>query len=229
MHPLYVRPMVFLAKQTMQPNISGKTDSLSVVPSQVVRNLGVMIDEQLTLSEHVASVTRSRHCALFNKRKITLFLTQQATRLLVQTMVIIRPPNGLPGSSDKTTTEGLECGGMSGFRSPEKGMCFVSYTGLPVKCTVSDLPCVVTGLNSDKCEHLYTHLLNPPRVSVLSGWRMLDWRSSLFQCSLPGSSSLHHSCWYGLSEPDVIFFCVSMVTQCDICPAGVHHSPALLP
>ena len=78
------------AKQTIHPNISVKIDCLSLVPSQVARNFSVVIVDQLTHSEHVASVAWSGCYALFNIRKIRLFLTQKATQLLLQTMVIAR-------------------------------------------------------------------------------------------------------------------------------------------
>uniref|UniRef100_A0A673A8T2 Reverse transcriptase domain-containing protein n=1 Tax=Sphaeramia orbicularis TaxID=375764 RepID=A0A673A8T2_9TELE len=49
--------LVFPAKPTIQQDISICTDSLSPAPTSVVRNLGVMIDNQLTFTDHVASVT----------------------------------------------------------------------------------------------------------------------------------------------------------------------------
>ena len=63
---------------------------LSLVPSQIASNLGSFPNlKQLTFSEHVASVARLCCYALFNIRKIMSVLIQQATQLLVQTMVII--------------------------------------------------------------------------------------------------------------------------------------------
>src|SRR4029434_9628807 len=62
-------------------------DSLSLVPSKTARNLGVIIDDQLTFTDHIASVSRSSRFALFTIRKISPYLTQNATQLLVQTLV----------------------------------------------------------------------------------------------------------------------------------------------
>ena len=56
--------------------------------SKTARNLGVIIDDQLTFTDHIASVSRSYRFALFNIRKIRPYLTQYATQLLVQTLVI---------------------------------------------------------------------------------------------------------------------------------------------
>src|SRR4029434_6709384 len=79
--------MVLPAKQAIHHNISINIDSLSLVPSKTARNLGVIIDDQLTFTDHIASVSRSCRFALFNIRKIRPYLTQYATQLLVQTLV----------------------------------------------------------------------------------------------------------------------------------------------
>ena len=82
--------MVFPAKQAIHHNISINIDSLSLVPSKTARNLWVIIDDQLTFTDHIASVSRSCRFALFNIRKIRPYLTQYATQLLVQTLVSSR-------------------------------------------------------------------------------------------------------------------------------------------
>ena len=63
-------------------------DSLSLAPSKAARNLGVIIDDQLTFTDHIASISRLCCFALFNIRKIRPYLTPYATQLLVQTLVI---------------------------------------------------------------------------------------------------------------------------------------------
>ena len=84
--------MVFPAKQAIHHNISINIDSLSLVPSKTARNLGqeTIIDDQLTFTDHIASVSRSCRFALYNIRKIRLYLTQYTTQLLVQTWVSSR-------------------------------------------------------------------------------------------------------------------------------------------
>ena len=49
-----------------------------------------MIDDQLTFKVQVASIARSCRYALYNIRRIRPYLTQQATQLLVQALVISR-------------------------------------------------------------------------------------------------------------------------------------------
>ena len=82
--------LVLPAKPTIHHNICINSGSLSLAPSRVARNLGVMIDDQLTFNDHVASVARACRFALFNIKKIRPYLTQQASQLLVQTMVLSR-------------------------------------------------------------------------------------------------------------------------------------------
>src|SRR4029434_9847951 len=54
------------------------------------RNLGVIIDYQLTFTAHIASVSRSCRFALYNIHKIRPYLTQYATQLLAHTLVSAR-------------------------------------------------------------------------------------------------------------------------------------------
>src|SRR4029434_10524606 len=82
--------MVFPTKQVIHHNININIDSLFLVPSKTARNLWVIIDDQLTLMDHIASVSRSCCFALYNIRKIRPYLTQYATQLLVQTLVSVR-------------------------------------------------------------------------------------------------------------------------------------------
>ena len=78
-----------------------------ITPSKTARNLGVMIDDQLTFSDHIAKTVRSCRFALFNIKKIRSFLSEHAAQLLVQTLVLSRLDYcnallaGLPASSIK--------------------------------------------------------------------------------------------------------------------------------
>src|SRR4029434_1107412 len=56
--------MVFPAKQVIHHNIDINIDSLSLVPSKIARNLGVIIDDQLTFTAHIASLQVVPLCAI---------------------------------------------------------------------------------------------------------------------------------------------------------------------
>ncbi|KAL2099993.1 hypothetical protein ACEWY4_004387 [Coilia grayii] len=69
-------------------DISLNMDTVTIAPNKVAKNLGVVIDDRLSFSDHIASVARSCRYALYNIRKLRPYLTQYATQLLVQAMVI---------------------------------------------------------------------------------------------------------------------------------------------
>ncbi len=66
-----------------------------------------MIDDQLTFSDHFAKIARSCRFALFSIKKIRPFLSEHASQLLVQALVLSRLDYcnallaGLPASSIK--------------------------------------------------------------------------------------------------------------------------------
>ncbi|XP_072530520.1 uncharacterized protein, partial [Salminus brasiliensis] len=61
-----------------------------VTPSTEARSLGVMMDDQLSFSSHIANVTRSCRFLLYNIRRIRPFLSREATQVLVQSLVTSR-------------------------------------------------------------------------------------------------------------------------------------------
>jgi len=61
---------------------------LEYFPIEVKRSQGVATDNQLSLSDRAASASQTCHFTLYSMRKIRLFLTQYANRLLVKTIVI---------------------------------------------------------------------------------------------------------------------------------------------
>ena len=57
--------LVFPAKQAIHRNIDIKIDSLSLAPSKTARNLGVIIDDQLTFTDHILPLSSGRAaCAI---------------------------------------------------------------------------------------------------------------------------------------------------------------------
>ncbi|KAL0149537.1 hypothetical protein M9458_055064, partial [Cirrhinus mrigala] len=82
--------LVFPATPTLQHDFTIHLDSSTITPSSSARNLGVIFDDQLTFKDHIAKTSRSCRFALHNIRKIRPFLTEQATQLLVQALVISR-------------------------------------------------------------------------------------------------------------------------------------------
>ncbi|KAI4890599.1 hypothetical protein NFI96_003747 [Prochilodus magdalenae] len=61
-----------------------------ITPTEDARSLGVILDGQLSFSAHIANLTQSCRFLLYNIRRIRPFLSQEATQLLVQSLVILR-------------------------------------------------------------------------------------------------------------------------------------------
>ncbi len=82
--------LVLPATLTLQHDFTIQLGSSTITPSASVRNLGVIFDDQLTFKEYIAKTARSCRFALHNIRKIRPFLTEHATQILVQALVISR-------------------------------------------------------------------------------------------------------------------------------------------
>ncbi len=75
---------------SLHHNFSIQLGSSTITPSRTARNLGVVIDDQLSFTDHIATTARSCRFALYNIRKIRPFLSEQAAQLLVQALVLSR-------------------------------------------------------------------------------------------------------------------------------------------
>ncbi len=99
--------LVVSANPSLHHNFTIQLGSSTITPSKTARNLGVMIDDQLTFSDHIAKTARSCRFALYIIRTIRLFLSEHATQLLVQALVLTRLDYcnaflaGLPANSIK--------------------------------------------------------------------------------------------------------------------------------
>ena len=82
--------LVVPAKESICHNIDLRMASTTVAPNKVAKNLGVVIDDRLSFSNHIASVARTCRFVLYNIQKIRPYLTQHSAQLLVQAMVISR-------------------------------------------------------------------------------------------------------------------------------------------
>ena len=65
-------------------------DNAVVMSTRTALNLGVTLDDRLSFSANIASVTRSCRFVLYNIRRIRPFLTENAAQVLIQALVISR-------------------------------------------------------------------------------------------------------------------------------------------
>ena len=78
------------AKYSPLADLSITIENVVVTPSTVAKNLGVVLDDRLDFSSHIASTTRACRFFLNNVRRIRPFLSKKATQLLVQALVLPR-------------------------------------------------------------------------------------------------------------------------------------------
>ncbi len=99
--------LVVSANPSLHHNFTFQLGLSTITPSKTARNLGVVIDDKLNFSDHIAKTARSCRFALYNIRKIRPFLSEHASQLLVQALVLSRLDYcnalfaGLPASSIK--------------------------------------------------------------------------------------------------------------------------------
>ncbi len=99
--------LVVSANPSLHHNFTFQLGSSTITSSKTARNLGVVIDDKLNFSDHIAKTAPSGRFALYNIRKIRPFLSEHATQLLVQALVLSRLDYcnallaGLPANSIK--------------------------------------------------------------------------------------------------------------------------------
>ncbi len=83
-------PLVAPSNPSFHHNFTIQVGTSTITPSKTARNLGVMIDDKLNFSDHVAKTARSCRFALFNIKNTRPFLWEHASQLLVQALVLSR-------------------------------------------------------------------------------------------------------------------------------------------
>ncbi len=82
--------LVVSANPSFHHNFTFQLGSSNITPSQTARNLGVVIDDELNFSDHITKTAPFCRYALYNIKKIRPFLSEHATQLLVQALVLSR-------------------------------------------------------------------------------------------------------------------------------------------
>ncbi len=81
--------LVVSANPSFHHKFTVQLGSSTITPSKTARNLGVVIDDKLNFTDHITKTARSCRFALYNI-KIRPFLSEHATQLLVQALVLSR-------------------------------------------------------------------------------------------------------------------------------------------
>ncbi len=82
--------LVVSANLSLHHYLTFQLGSSTITPSKSARNLGVLIDDKIHFSDHIAKTAQSCRFALYNIREIRPFLSEHASQLLVQALVLSR-------------------------------------------------------------------------------------------------------------------------------------------
>ncbi|CAM4572394.1 unnamed protein product [Leuciscus chuanchicus] len=137
--------LVLPANPSLQHDFTIQLESSLITPSRSVRNLGVTFDDQLTFTDHISKTARSCRFALHNIRKIRPFLTEHATQLIVQALVISRLDYcnallaGLPACATKPLQMIQNAAARLVFNEPKRAHVtplFISLHWLPLAARI---------------------------------------------------------------------------------------------
>ncbi|KAF4081701.1 hypothetical protein AMELA_G00164220 [Ameiurus melas] len=137
--------LVIPAYPSINQNFTVQLSSLTLMPTKTARNLGVILDEGLTFTDHISAAARSCRFILYNIKKIRPFLTKQATQILVQVLVISKLDycnsllSGLPASSIKPLQMIQNAAARLVFNQPKTTHVtplFISLHWLPVAARI---------------------------------------------------------------------------------------------
>ena len=194
--------LVFPAKPTIHHSICIQTESLSLAPSKVARNLGVMIDDQLTFKHHVASVAWLCRFALLNIIKIRPYLTQHATQLLVKAMVISHLDycnallTGLPACAVKPLQMVQNAAAHLVFNQPKRAHVtplFIELHWLPLAAHIKFKSLMLAYKVLNGTAHIYLNALAKAYVTTRSLRSSQDCRLAVPTPRLRQSESFHAS------------------------------------
>ncbi len=177
--------------------------------------LGVIFDDQLTFKEHIAKTARSCRFALHNIRKIRPFLTEHATQLLVQALVISRLDYcnallaGLPSNTTKPLQMIQNAAARLVFNEPKRAHVtplFVSLHWLPVAARIQFKTLMLAYKTTTGSAPTYFHSLL--RIYIPSRSLRSASERRLVVPSQRGSKSLSRTfsftipgCWNDLPTP----------------------------
>ena len=105
--------LIISAKPSISHDLSITLGSATVTPSSSARNLGVTMDDKLSLT--------ARSCRfILNIRKIRRYLSEHSTQLLVQALVLSKLDNNPPSPEDS------ERGSQPGLQSTQMLPCYLA-------------------------------------------------------------------------------------------------------
>ncbi len=135
--------LVVSANPSFHHNFTFQLGSSTITPSKTARNLGAVIDDKLNFTDHITKIAQSCRFALYNIRKIRPFLSEHATQLLVQALVLSRLDYcnallaGLPASSIKPLQLIQNAAARLIFNEPKRTHVTPLFINLPIPIPIA--------------------------------------------------------------------------------------------
>ncbi len=137
--------LVVSANPSFHHNFTFQLGSSTIALSNTARNIGVEIDNKLNFSDHITKTARSCRFAIYNIKKIRPFLSEHATHLLVQALVLSSLDYcnallaGLPASSIKPLQLIQNAAARLIFNEPKRTHVtplFINFHWLPIAARI---------------------------------------------------------------------------------------------
>ncbi len=160
--------LVVSANPSFHHNFTIQLGSSTITPSKTARNLGVVIDDKLNFTDHITKNARACRFALYNIKKIRPFLSEHATQLLVQALVLSRLDYcnallaGLPASSIKPLQLIQNAAARLIFNEPKRTHVtplFINLHWLPIAARIKFKVLMFAYRTSSGSAPLYLNLL----------------------------------------------------------------------
>ncbi|XP_053536653.1 uncharacterized protein LOC128632899 [Ictalurus punctatus] len=134
--------LVIPACPSINHNLTVQLGSLTLMPTGMARNLGVILDDGLTFTDHISATARSCRFILYNIKKIRPYITKQATQILVQALVISKLDyctsllSGLPAKPLEMIQNAAACLVFNQSQRTHVTPLFISLHWLPVAACI---------------------------------------------------------------------------------------------
>ncbi|XP_053541743.1 uncharacterized protein LOC128634923 [Ictalurus punctatus] len=137
--------LVIPACPSINHNLTIQLSSSTLKPTRTARNLGVILEDSFTFTDHISTTARSCRFILYKIKKIRPYLTEQATQILVQALVISKLDycnsllSGLPASSIEPVQMIQNAAARLVFNQPKRTHVtplFISLHWLPVDAQI---------------------------------------------------------------------------------------------
>ncbi len=200
---------VVSANPSFHHNFTFQLGSSNITPSKTARNLRVVIDDKLNFTDHITKTARSCRFALYNIKNIRPFLSEHATQLHVQALVLSRLDYcnallaGLPASSIKSLQLIQNAAARLIFNEPKRThvtLLFINLHWLPISARIKFKALMFAYRTTSGSAPLYLNSLLQTYMPSRS-LRSCKWTTQY--CTIPK--------WHKILFTDFFIYCSHLV------------------